>query len=64
VRDDPVNHEWAQGCNIKDEREPSQRRTLHGDRKVGAPSPNESPNLHPVFLCERWNDTVQAQVLD
>jgi hypothetical protein len=27
-------------------------------------SNNESPNLHPVFLCERWNDTVQAQVLD
>src|SRR5690348_14710659 len=27
-------------------------------------SDNESPNLHPIFLCERWNDTVQAQVLD
>ena len=27
-------------------------------------SNNDSPNLHPVFLCERWNDTVQAQVLD
>jgi hypothetical protein len=34
------------------------------DAVVGAPSPNESPNLHPVFLCEWWNDTVHAQVLD
>jgi hypothetical protein len=25
---------------------------------------NESPNLHPVFLCKRWNDTVQPKVLD
>jgi hypothetical protein len=34
------------------------------DAIVGAPSPNESPNLHPVFLCEWRNDTVHAQVLD
>jgi len=34
------------------------------DRIVGAQSPNDSPNLHPVFLCEWWNDTVQAQVGD
>jgi hypothetical protein len=27
-------------------------------------SDNESPNLHPIFLCERRNDTVQAQVRD
>lgn len=27
-------------------------------------SDNGSPNLHPIFLCERWNDTIQAQVLD
>ena len=27
-------------------------------------SNNESPNLHPVFLREGWDDTVQAQVLD
>jgi len=26
--------------------------------------PDESPNLHSVFLGERWDDTVQAQVLD
>lgn len=25
---------------------------------------DESPDLYPVFLCERWNDTVQAQVRD
>lgn len=23
-----------------------------------------SPHLHPIFLRKRWNDTVQAQVLD
>jgi hypothetical protein len=35
-----------------------------GDRKVGARSPNDSPDPQPVFPGERWNDTVQAQVLD
>jgi len=27
-------------------------------------SNNESPNLHPVFLRHRWDDAVQAQILD
>ena len=31
---------------------------------LSEPSNNESPNLHSVFLRERRNDTVQAQVLD
>jgi hypothetical protein len=26
--------------------------------------PSESSNLQPIFLCERWNDTVHAQVLE
>jgi hypothetical protein len=42
-------------------------RTKRGFRRIGKSEsrlPNESPNLHPIFLCERWNDTVQAQVLD
>ena len=42
-------------------------RTKRGFRKIGKSEsrlPSESPNLQPVFLCERWNDTVQAQVLD
>ena len=34
------------------------------DGDVGAPSNNESPNLHPVFLRHRWDDAVQAQILD
>ena len=34
------------------------------DGDIGAQSPNESPNLHPVFLREGWDDTVQAKVLD
>ena len=31
---------------------------------VTACPPNESPNLHPVSLRHRWDDTVQSQVLD
>src|SRR5207302_3903365 len=27
-------------------------------------SNNESPNLHPVFLRHRWDDAIQAQILD
>ena len=27
-------------------------------------SDNESPNLHPVFLRHRWDDAIQAQILD
>src|ERR1700727_2197182 len=60
----PVMGEHTSGCNATEVRKASQRRTLPTERKVGAPSPNESPNLHPVFLGERWNDAVQAQVLD
>ena len=55
---------WDSGAIVRDVEKPSQPVAHHGDRKVGAPSPNESTNLHPVFLCERWDDTVQAQVLD
>jgi len=49
---------------IPDYRTPPGNAQFLGDAIVGAPSPNESPNLHPVFLCEWWNDTVHAQVLD
>jgi hypothetical protein len=27
-------------------------------------SNNRSSNLHPVFLCERRNDAIQAQIFD
>jgi hypothetical protein len=37
---------------------------LRQDGVTESASNNDSPNLHPVFLCERWNDTVQAQVRD
>src|SRR5207244_10493285 len=39
-------------------------RRIPKDRKVGARSPNESPNLHPVFLRHQWDDAIQAQILD
>ena len=63
--DPPVSEwRWDSVAIVRDVGKPRQRVAHHGDRKVGSPSPNESTNLHPVFLCERWDDTVQAQVLD
>jgi hypothetical protein len=42
----------------------SQQRTLQGSESRSRLLPTSQANLHPVFLCERWDDTVQVQVLD
>jgi hypothetical protein len=43
---------------------PHLKRHIAGKRAHGSSYFHESTNLHPVFLGEWWNDTVQAQVLD
>src|SRR5882672_7709224 len=53
----------AEGAMLGMRRRAVNEGALNGDRKVGAPPPNESPNLQPVFLRGRWDNTVQAQVL-
>jgi len=34
------------------------------EMKIRRNGPRRAPHLHPVFLRHRWDDTVQAQVLD
>src|SRR5438270_7472107 len=52
------------GAPITDQLRGFGRKEISKDRTAGAQSPNDSTNLDPVFLGERWNDTVQAQVRD